>query len=37
LLEIEKIDRPLKVNYDPKTRNDKIVYELLWSDPCRLG
>ena len=35
--EIEKIERPLKVNYDPKTKTDKIVYELLWTGPCRNG
>lgn len=33
--ELNKIDRPIRINHQPKTRNEKIVYELLWSDPCR--
>lgn len=35
LQEIESIDRPLKINHDPRNRSEKIAYELLWSDPCR--
>jgi protein phosphatase len=35
--ELDKLDKPYKVNHDPKTRMDKIVYDLLWSDPCRPG
>jgi protein phosphatase len=33
--EIAGIERPLKVNHDPKSRQEKIIYELLWSDPYR--
>lgn len=35
IYELDKIDRPIRINYEPKTKNDKIIYELLWSDPCR--
>ena len=27
----------MRINYDPKTKTDKIVYELIWSDLCRSG
>ena len=33
--ELSEIHRPLKVNHDPKNKTEKIVYELLWTDPCR--
>lgn len=35
--ELDKIEKPIRVNHDPKTKQEKIVYELLWSDPCRPG
>lgn len=33
--EIMSIPKPIKVNHDPKTKVERIVYDLLWSDPCR--
>ena len=33
--EISKIDRPVIISHDPKSKSEKIAYELLWSDPCR--
>jgi protein phosphatase len=35
IIEIQNIPKPIKVNHDPKTKNEKIVYDLLWSDPCK--
>lgn len=35
IYELDKIDKPIRINYEPKSRSDKIIYELLWSDPCR--
>ncbi|CAD8166845.1 unnamed protein product [Paramecium pentaurelia] len=32
--EIELIQRPLEIVHDPKTYQQKIALELLWSDPC---
>lgn len=29
------INKPIKINHDPKTKNEKIAYDILWSDPCR--
>lgn len=31
--EINKIKRPLTINYESQTRESKIVLDLLWSDP----
>lgn len=33
--EIANIPRPIKVNHEPKTATERIVYDLLWSDPCK--
>jgi diadenosine tetraphosphatase ApaH/serine/threonine PP2A family protein phosphatase len=33
--EIELIQRPLEISHDPKTYQQKIALELLWSDPCQ--
>lgn len=33
--EIAAIQRPLKISHDPSNKTEKIVYDLLWSDPCR--
>lgn len=32
--EIENIERPIKVSYDPKTPEESILLDLLWSDPA---
>ncbi|CAD8102091.1 unnamed protein product [Paramecium primaurelia] len=32
--EIELIQKPLEIVHDPKTYQQKIALELLWSDPC---
>ncbi len=37
LADIEAIPKPFKINYEPKTKEEKIAYELIWSDPCRNG
>jgi protein phosphatase len=31
--EIRQIKRPLEINYDGSTKEQKIVLDLLWSDP----
>lgn len=31
--EIKQIKRPLEINYDGSTKEQKIVLDLLWSDP----
>ena len=31
--EIKSIKRPLEINYDGSTKEQKIVLDLLWSDP----
>lgn len=33
--EIAVIPKPIKVNHEPKTKTEKIIYDLLWSDPCK--
>ena len=33
LKEISSISLPCKINYNPKTLKDKIIIDLLWSDP----
>lgn len=33
LQELDSIRRPAEVNHDPKTNQEKIIHELLWSDP----
>jgi hypothetical protein len=33
--EITNIHKPIKVNHEPKSVTERIVYDLLWSDPCR--
>ncbi len=35
LNEIQAITKPYKINLQPKTRQEKIINELIWSDPCR--
>ena len=31
--EVELIQRPLEISHEPKTYQQKLAYELLWSDP----
>lgn len=33
--EIATIPRPIKVSHEPKSNIERIVYDLLWSDPCK--
>lgn len=33
--EIQAIPKPIKVNHQPNSKNERIVYDLLWSDPCK--
>ena len=33
--EIDQIQKPVKVNHEPKIKQEKILFELLWTDPCR--
>lgn len=33
--DVEQIKKPYKVNHEPKTKIDKIIYEILWTDPCK--
>lgn len=37
IYELDKLEKPFRVNHEPKSRIEKIIYELLWSDPCRPG
>jgi protein phosphatase len=34
--DIQKLKRPLKIDYESLTRESKIVLDLLWSDPALL-
>ena len=33
IADIDAVARPLEIQHDPRTTNQKIAYELLWSDP----
>lgn len=35
LNEIANIPKPIRVNHDPKSKTERIVYDILWSDPCK--
>ena len=37
IYELEQINKPYRISLEPRTRQEKIAYELLWSDPCQKG
>lgn len=37
ITEIDNIQKPIEVNLNPKTQSQRIIYELLWSDPSDEG
>lgn len=37
ITEIDNIQKPIEVNLNPKTQSQRIIYELIWSDPSDEG
>ena len=37
VFELERLEKPRRVNHDPSSWVDKMVYELLWSNNWRSG
>ena len=37
VFDLEQISKPIRVTLEPRTKQEKVIYELLWTDPCQRG